>query len=245
MPRNEITVHGNSDVARLVPHHLEHINIYLSRKKQLGLFSLRSTRPNQPNMSTFFDEMKTSFEAVPVDSENKISTSEFLDASESLVKLFDLLGNSAFTVVQKDLTGNITKIRKRLTAAPAESITLQDLVTNERGSGHKSASEGLLWLNRGLQFTAQAMRETVENPSLELSKTFTDAYNKTLTKHHGMLIRPVFKLAMKACPYRKDFFAKLGADQTKVNAQLKAWLEALEKIVAILLDFLGVACKDL
>lgn len=196
-------------------------------------------------MSTFFDEMKTSFEAVPVSGDNKISTTEFLEASESLVTLFDLLGNSAFTVVQKDLTGNITKIRKRQLAAPGESATLQDLVTNERGSGHKSASEGLLWLNRGLQFTAQALRETVEHPELELTKTFTDAYSKTLTKHHGMLVRPIFKLAMKACPYRKDFFAKLGADQTKVNAQLKSWLEALEKIVTILLEFLGVACKDL
>ncbi|SCU94582.1 LANO_0E07250g1_1 [Lachancea nothofagi CBS 11611] len=196
-------------------------------------------------MSTFFDEMKTSFEAVPVDSSNKIATCEFLEASGSLVKLFDLLGNSAFTVVQKDLTGNITKIRKRYTTAPSESSTLQDLVTNERGSGHKSASEGLLWLTRGLQFTAQALRETVEHPDLELTKTFTDAYNKTLTKYHGMLIRPVFKLAMKACPYRKDFFAKLGADQVKVNTQLKLWLEALEHIVQILLNFLAVACKDL
>ncbi|SCU93559.1 LAFA_0F17040g1_1 [Lachancea sp. 'fantastica'] len=196
-------------------------------------------------MSTFFDEMKASFEDVPVDASNKIDTTSFLEASESLVKLFDLLGNSAFTVVQKDLTGNITKIRKRYTAATAESTTLQDLVVNERGSGHKSASEGLLWLNRGLQFTAQALRETMDNPELELTKTFTDAYNKTLTKYHGMLIRPVFKLAMKACPYRKDFFAKLGADQEKVNTQLLAWLAALEKIVAILLDFLNTTCKDL
>ncbi|SCU84603.1 LADA_0D02674g1_1 [Lachancea dasiensis] len=196
-------------------------------------------------MSTFFDEMKTSFEAVPVEESNKITTLAFLDASESLVKLFDLLGNSAFTVVQKDLTGNIAKIRKRYATAPAESATLQDLVTNERGSGHKSASEGLLWLNRGLQFTAQALRETVENPTAELTKTFTDAYNKTLIKHHGILVRPVFKLAMKACPYRKDFFAKLGADQEKVNAQLKVWLEALENIVQILLAFLATTCKDL
>ncbi|SCU93024.1 LAME_0F02388g1_1 [Lachancea meyersii CBS 8951] len=196
-------------------------------------------------MSTFFDEMKTSFEEVPVDASSKIPTSQFLEASESLVKLFDLLGNSAFTVVQKDLTGNITKIRKRYNAAPAESATLQDLVVSERGSGHKSASEGLLWLNRGLQFTAQALRETVDHPELELTKTFTDAYNKTLTKYHGMLVRPVFKLAMKACPYRKDFFAKLGADQEKVNAQLQVWLEALEKIVEILLGFMAVACKDL
>ena len=49
------------------------------------------------------------------------------------------------------------------------------------------------------------MRETVDAPGKELTVTFTDAYTKTLSKFHGMLVKPVFKLAMKACPYRKDF----------------------------------------
>lgn len=135
------------------------------------------------------------------------------------------------------MKGNVDKIRKRLLAQPATSATLQDLILSEAGEKSKNATQGLLWLTRGLEFTAQAMRETVDNPGEELTKTFTNSYSKTLTKYHSMLIRPVFKLAMKACPYRKDFFAKLGADQDKVNAQLKEWLEALEKIVQIIMDF--------
>lgn len=42
---------------------------------------------------------------------------------------------------------------------------------------------------------------------------------------------------MKACPYRKDFYAKLGADQTKVKEQLEANTAALEKIVKRMEDF--------
>ena len=42
---------------------------------------------------------------------------------------------------------------------------------------------------------------------------------------------------MKACPYRKDFYAKLGENQEKVVAQLKEWLEAFEKIVAVIVEF--------
>lgn len=187
-------------------------------------------------MSTFFDEMKKSFADVPISSE-KIDTASFLEASESLVKLFDLLGSSAFQVVQKDMTGNITKIRTKLLADPAGSGTLQDLVLSEANTKTKTATQGLLWLSRGLQFTSQAMRETIDNPSKELTVTFTDAYSKTLSQYHGMLVKPIFKLAMKACPYRKDFFEKLGADQTKVEEQLKAWLKALEDIVKIILDF--------
>lgn len=187
-------------------------------------------------MSTFFDEMKKSFADVPV-TDGKIDTASFLEASESLVKLFDLLGSSAFAVVQKDMTGNISKIRAKLLADPAGSGTLQDLILSEANTKTKTATQGLLWLSRGLQFTSQAMKETVENPAKELTVTFTDAYSKTLSQYHGMLVKPIFKLAMKACPYRKDFFEKLGADQTKVEEQLRAWLKALEDIVKIILDF--------
>lgn len=45
------------------------------------------------------------------------------------------------------------------------------------------------------------------------------------------------QLAMKACPYRKDFYAKLGPSEEKVRPQLSEWLEALEKIVARMHQF--------
>ncbi|ODQ81522.1 hypothetical protein BABINDRAFT_159802 [Babjeviella inositovora NRRL Y-12698] len=187
-------------------------------------------------MATFFDNMNKSFVDVPV-VDGKIDTAAFLDASESLVKLFDLLGSSAFSVVQNDMNGNIKKIRTKFLAEPLAAGTLQDLVLSEKDAKKKDATQGLLWLSRGLQFTAQSLRETVDTPDAELTKTFTDAYGKTLSKYHGMLIKPVFKLAMKACPYRKDFYAKLGSDQTKVDVQLQEWLVAVEKIVANIFAF--------
>lgn len=42
---------------------------------------------------------------------------------------------------------------------------------------------------------------------------------------------------MSACPYRKDFYQKLGSDQEKVAVELKAYLEALDKVVQILKTF--------
>jgi hypothetical protein len=36
---------------------------------------------------------------------------------------------------------------------------------------------------------------------------------------------------MKACPYRKDFYEKLGSPLEKVEVELGKWLEALEVIV--------------
>ncbi|KAK9322479.1 glycolipid transfer protein domain-containing protein [Lipomyces orientalis] len=184
---------------------------------------------------TFFVSMKRSFADVPTDA-GKVSTTEFLEAAESLVSLFDLLGSAAFTVVQKDMSGNIKKIRDRQLANAAISSTLQDIVLSEKVEKNKAATQGLLWLTRGLQFTAVALRKNVESTE-ELNESFTKAYGETLIKYHSIVVRPVFKLAMKACPYRKDFYAKLGDNQDAVKQELTTWLTALEQIVKVIQDF--------
>ncbi len=44
---------------------------------------------------------------------------------------------------------------------------------------------------------------------------------------------------MSATPYRKDFYAKLGADEGKVQEQLEKYLKALEGVVKTLNGFLA------
>ena len=44
---------------------------------------------------------------------------------------------------------------------------------------------------------------------------------------------------MSATPYRKDFYAKLGDDKSRVDKELGQWLEGLESRVKILRDFLA------
>lgn len=48
-----------------------------------------------------------SYVDVPV-TRDGVATNEFLDATEAVVNLFDLLGSSAFSIVQNDMNGNIT-----------------------------------------------------------------------------------------------------------------------------------------
>lgn len=54
-----------------------------------------------------------------------------------------------------------------------------------------------------------------------------------------MFVKPVFSAAMSATPYRKDFYIKLGDDPEKVQAALAREVEALEKRVEILKEFLS------
>lgn len=91
----------------------------------------------------------------------------------------------------------------------------------------------------GLDFTAQALRHNIANASKELSDSFREAYGNTLKPHHSFVIKPIFSAAMSATPYRKDFYAKLGEDSTKVQDSLEQEVQALEQRVAILKEFLG------
>ncbi|KXL47701.1 hypothetical protein M433DRAFT_3157 [Acidomyces richmondensis BFW] len=194
-----------------------------------------------PPGGTYFDTAKRSFTAVAINESNDraIATTEFLEAAETVAGLFDVLGSVAFSPVKKDMTGNIKKIRDRQLEAPLESETLQDLCRNELKAKKHTATEGLLWLNRGLDFTAQALRRNLTNPDEELSASFREAYTRTLKPHHSFVVKPIFSAAMSATPYRKDFYSKLADDQTRLDREMDEWLAALQERVAILNEFLA------
>lgn len=188
-------------------------------------------------MATYFEQHAVTYIHVPIDANGGINTEKFLEATESMIKLFDVLNGTAFSPVKSDMTGNVNKIRTRYLENPAQNVTLQSLVQNEKSAKKQTATEGLLWLKRGLEFTSQALRRNVDNTTEELSTSFNKAYEVTLSKHHSFLIRPVFSLAMKACPHRQDFYTKLGADQSLVQKHMSEWLTAFEKNVSIISKF--------
>jgi len=189
-----------------------------------------------PPGQTFLHTLKRSFTDVPV-KDGAIATTEFLEAAESLTTLFDVLGSVAFTPVKNDMLGNVKKIRDRQLAAPLESEDLQSLARNELKIKKHTATEGLVWLVRGLEFTSLAISENLASTD-ELGISFRNAYSTTLKPHHSFLIKPIFSAAMSATPYRKDFYAKLGSDQEQVAREMKVWLDSLKAQVAILKAFL-------
>jgi len=194
-------------------------------------------------MAPFLQTVK-SFADVPV-TDAGVDTLAFLEAAQGLVGLFDLLGSAAFSVVQADLKGNITKVRARYDAAPTQSSTLEQLVINEKGEKKATATEGLMWLLRGLSFTCKALQSAQTNHSEELSVAFTKGYEESLKQFHNFVVKGIFSVAMKACPYRKDFYAKLAADpdggpsvqSDKLDEELNKWLAALDAIVKRMVQF--------
>ncbi|KAG6007915.1 hypothetical protein E4U21_005393 [Claviceps maximensis] len=205
-----------------------------------------------PHGGSIVETFKQSFTDVSIDADkgNAIDTTQFLDAAESLTTMFDVMGSVAFSPVKADMLGNIKarnirlfmlaprKVRDRQLAAPAESENIQDLCRNELKTKKHTATEGLLWLVRGLDFTCVALSSNLADPSKELSESFRAAYGLTLKPHHSFIVKPIFSAAMSGCPYRKVFYAKLGSDEAKVQEDMRVYLAAMEKIVSILKGFL-------
>jgi len=185
---------------------------------------------------SFFETIPKSFKDVPI-THAGVDTVAFLEASQGVAHIFDLLGSSAFGPVKSDINGNILKVRARYLAAPSTSATLESLVENEKGQSKRTATEGLMWLLRGHQFTSIALQRSIANKKEELSESFTKGYEQTLKPYHNFVVRPLFSLALKACPYRADFYAKLGSPSEKVEADLAEWLSALDNIVKRLQHF--------
>ena len=150
------------------------------------------------------------------------------------------------------MTGNITKVRTRYLAHPLLSKTLQGLVRSELSQKQHKATEGLLWLTRGLDFTAQALRQDLlansgilasdDKPKQELADSFKASYKETLAPHHSFLIKPVFNMAMSATPYRREMYRKIvgeGTDEAVAQKQMEVWVAALEERVRVLKEFMA------
>jgi hypothetical protein len=86
----------------------------------------------------------------------------------------------------------VQKVKERYAAAPGLSGTLQKLVEND--DKKRKATQGLLWLLRGLSFTCKALQHAQANKADELAAAFQKSYEATLRQYHSILVRPVFSV---------------------------------------------------
>ncbi|PVU95354.1 hypothetical protein BB561_001868 [Smittium simulii] len=177
--------------------------------------------------TSFLERVPERFNNVVIHQDG-IDTFQFCQAAEGVVLLFDELGSTAFAPVKSDITGNIKKVMTKYNSDKQSFNTLQKIVLSEVNSKDKTATQGLLWLKRGLEFCAIALVRNIENLSESLSTSFQKAYEESLKKFHSFLVRPIFSLAMQACPSRENFYPKIGPDFDSIKDDLLAWAKALK-----------------
>jgi len=187
---------------------------------------------------TLFETVKSFADVLLTD--QGVETSSFLEASDGLVKMFDLLGSPVFQFVKVDLRGNIAGVRARYESAGSTSNTLEGLLESERLESQNHATGCLVRLIRGLSLTCKALRLMREDPNTELYTCFQLSYDQVLRHHHSWVVNSLAYLAIRSTPHRRDFYTQLsqGGDVQKFDSELAKWLAALHEIVERMSKFL-------
>ncbi|KAM9306804.1 glycolipid transfer protein-like [Pholidichthys leucotaenia] len=158
------------------------------------------------------------FSELPPD--RSVDAKRFLDTVAHLPSFFDCLGSAVFSIIKKDINGNITKIRDVYEKDPARYKTLRDILEAERDVygaewPKAGATLALMWLKRGLRFIQVLLQSLVDgdrdqnNPNL-IQVNVKKAYEQALKKYHGWAIQKIFMMALRAAPYRCDFLRALS-----------------------------------
>lgn len=63
---------------------------------------------------------------------------------------------------------------------------------NEASEKKRPATEGLMWLLRGLSFTCKSLQNLQANKSEELTAAFTKGYESSLKQFHNFVVKGVF-----------------------------------------------------
>eukprot|EP00771_Trimastix_marina_P001353 gnl/Trimastix_PCT/2420.p2 GENE.gnl/Trimastix_PCT/2420~~gnl/Trimastix_PCT/2420.p2 ORF type:complete len:231 (+),score=68.08 gnl/Trimastix_PCT/2420:33-695(+) len=154
----------------------------------------------------------------------------FLTACRQVTNIFDILGSTAFAAPRNDMRGNIEKIRRVHQANPgAHSHLFKTLLAEKVANQSKvdsSATVGLLWLTRGLEFTHAFIDQLrIGAANLKTSELLKVAYQNTLSAYHGFAVRQLIKLAFRAAPKRHKLIHQLfeGVPEEVWLAQLLEW----------------------
>jgi hypothetical protein len=91
-------------------------------------------------------------------------------------------------------------VRARYETNKEANKTLELLVENEKGEKKRVATEGLMWLLRGLSFTCKGLQQTQADASEELASAFTKSYEQTLKAFHNFIVKGVFSVSCHLLP---------------------------------------------
>uniref|UniRef100_A0A8R1XYI7 GLTP domain-containing protein n=1 Tax=Onchocerca volvulus TaxID=6282 RepID=A0A8R1XYI7_ONCVO len=168
-------------------------------------------------VSTYFSHPELMF---PMIENDKVPTEQFLRACQGIADFVGFLG-TAFIPIKNDISGNVTKVRTKYESEKGKCKYIEDLIEDDLAKNNGKmgvATEGLLWLKRGLEFMLEFLSEMVQvyRSSIDKEKTnsltgsINNAYNNTLKRHHGFISKQLFKVVILAAPTRSTILKILA-----------------------------------
>nr|CAD2132903.1 unnamed protein product [Meloidogyne enterolobii] len=152
----------------------------------------------------------------------KIPTNQFLLACQGIADFVFLVLH--LFLFKNDISGNVHKISKLFETDKKKMYFLQDLIDEDISENNGKigiATEGLLWLKRGLQFMLLLLKQLVKDyrngvlngdlvKSENLTPNLRNSYENTLKKHHNFISKQLFKVVIHAAPSRKTLLKALA-----------------------------------
>ncbi|VDM39130.1 unnamed protein product [Toxocara canis] len=197
---------------------------------------------------TYFSHAERMF---PEMENGKVPTEQFLRACQGIADFVGFLG-TAFIPVKNDISGNVSKVRSKFESDREKLKYIEDLIDDDlshNGGKLGYATEGLLWLKRGLEFMLELLTEMVreyrssadKSSSESLVAVINKAYVATLKRHHGFVSKQLFKVVIVAAPYRRTILKALaegneGIDDICID-HIAAHLDNFRTNVAHLVDY--------
>eukprot|EP00296_Roombia_truncata_P008454 JP446939.1.p1 GENE.JP446939.1~~JP446939.1.p1 ORF type:complete len:203 (+),score=82.01 JP446939.1:41-649(+) len=174
----------------------------------------------------FFPGLTARFAAIQLE-DGEIPVEVFLSACAEILPIFDRLG-MVFKTVKSDIHGNLDKIGKAFKTTHASCPTLTKMVQkdiadkNTKKDGLPTVS--LLWLKRALEFITLLLGK-LSSTDHEVKQCGQEAYDATLVKFHGFIVRKTFGAGMSAVPTKKDFCAKFGSDEAQTISEMAEYVK--------------------
>uniref|UniRef100_A0A915EIT1 Glycolipid transfer protein domain-containing protein n=1 Tax=Ditylenchus dipsaci TaxID=166011 RepID=A0A915EIT1_9BILA len=185
--------------------------------------------------------------------DGQIPTEQFLSACQGVADFVGFLGK-AYAPVKSDISGNVNKVRTKFEINKEQMKYVQLLVDTDLAENNGQlgiATEGLLWLKRGLEFMLELLkllvreyRESVADrqKTENMSKILREAYEKALKRHHISCPNSYSKfIVIHAAPYRKDLLKALayGSDDLEETCvcHIAELLDNFESNVSALVNF--------
>jgi len=192
-------------------------------------FGSRHFIPTQdlPKSSTYFS--KSEIQYSPLIENGDIETEGFIRGCNGIVEFVGFLG-STFSPVKNDISGNLAKLERTYHTDPQRYATVRKLLDAEivDWPGRMGpATEGLLYLKRGLEFISTFLELIVLDyksgkKSNSLVPMGKEAYDRTLKRHHKKIERGLFKIVIHATPHRKELLKTIAAGRPNAEDECVA-----------------------
>lgn len=171
--------------------------------------------PTKAPVTFFTGRLSSLYQVFTTDVSSSITIISFINVCFFIPDLLTAVAGPIITPLNNDILGNLTKLENSYKKYNIQHETLQALILLEIKDNtytiDSSATIGLTWLTRMLEYTSRFMKGIVESDE-DLSVPAIAAYEATLKPHHTWIIRGMCYIMSKSLPTRSSLFLKLGND---------------------------------